>query len=200
MEIYRKTAKVTLSPVKVHPDLKGNVISITNDVEKNYTDTMIYLLELGVEAHLKSKISGGTPYTEDNFPVPINDTVEKPKPVITTKVAINPVIKKEPKHNKAAFMANLISRGADPQHTADWMTTRKVFTETAFKSTLTQIEKSGLTVAQAVEMAAENGWKGFKASYVNESFDVATARGGVSQASKYDNPSQPALIGESYES
>ena len=41
-------------------------------------------------------------------------------------------------------------------------------TKTALKGFLTQVEKAGITVAQAVEIAAEKSWSGFQASwYVN---------------------------------
>lgn len=56
MTFHKKVAKVTLSPVKVHPDLKGSVIAVSNQLEKNYTDTMTYLLQAGIDAHLNSNV------------------------------------------------------------------------------------------------------------------------------------------------
>ena len=56
MEFKRKPAKVNLSPLRVEPDLKSQIIAVSNQIDKNYTETMTYLLEAGIKAHLLSNI------------------------------------------------------------------------------------------------------------------------------------------------
>ena len=67
------------------------------------------------------------------------------------------------------FKLVLIEMGADKEVTSDWMIVRKKKkasnTKTALKGFLTQVEKAGITVAQAVEIAAEKSWSGFQASW-----------------------------------
>ena len=85
--------------------------------------------------------------------------------------------KKVKQWGKSRFASELISLGAEKQFVDDWMKSRKTFTETAFNGTIKQIEKSGLTVNDAVRLSAENGWVGFKAEYVkseNIPFDQIT--------------------------
>lgn len=69
--------------------------------------------------------------------------------------------------SRALSVDNLVAEGVDPQHAADWIKARgKVpLTETAWKAVKTEAEKAGITVAQAVQRAAENGWRGFKAGW-----------------------------------
>lgn len=70
------------------------------------------------------------------------------------------------KWGKKRFADELVNLGADRQHANDWMTSRKAFTETAFKSTIKHINKTGKTVFEIVELCAEKGWKGFDAKYM----------------------------------
>ncbi len=74
-----------------------------------------------------------------------------------------------PKFN---FKAELLALGVDKNVLDDWMKTRKTKkssnTETAFKRLMTEIKKSGLSVAAAVEFAAGKEWKGFQADWYNK--------------------------------
>lgn len=76
------------------------------------------------------------------------------------------IVVKTPKFN---FKAELIKLGADKQKLDDWMVVRKSKrasnTETALTGFLTQVEKAGITVSEAVKVSAENSWSGFKASW-----------------------------------
>ena len=66
---------------------------------------------------------------------------------------------------------DLVSMGCDPEHVEDWFEVRKAkrkpLTETALKRMVTEATKAGLTLRDAVEKCAEEGWLGFKASYVS---------------------------------
>ena len=76
---------------------------------------------------------------------------------------------------KFDFKGALLSLGVDESVLSDWMEVRRKKkasnTQTAFKALLTQIDKSGLSVNDAVVTAAENGWKGFKAEWVKSNED-----------------------------
>jgi len=79
------------------------------------------------------------------------------------------------KWNKKHFANELIKLGANEQHANDWMKSRKAFTETAFNGTINQINKSGKSVYEVVAICAENGWKGFKAEYVEGRHSIPKA-------------------------
>ena len=76
-EYYKKKSKVMLSPVKVQQELKDGVIGVSSQKQKNYTDTMIYLLELGINAHLMQNMKDG-PITDRKEFEPKREE-EKPK-------------------------------------------------------------------------------------------------------------------------
>tara|TARA_R110000796_G_scaffold205127_1_gene321152 strand:- start:162 stop:671 length:510 start_codon:yes stop_codon:yes gene_type:complete len=67
------------------------------------------------------------------------------------------------------FKNELLALGADKQKVSDWMIVRKdkkaSNTETALKGFLTEVNKAGISVAEAVKVAAESSWSGFKASW-----------------------------------
>ena len=66
----------------------------------------------------------------------------------------------------------LVADGVDQQAAEDWLTNRKAkdlpLTPTAWKQTKDEAGKAGLTPAQAVSVAAGNGWAGFKAKWATE--------------------------------
>lgn len=76
------------------------------------------------------------------------------------------VVAKAPKFD---FKAELISLNVDADILNDWMQVRQkkkaANTKTALKGLLSEVEKSGLSVAEAVKVSAENSWSGFKASW-----------------------------------
>lgn len=64
----------------------------------------------------------------------------------------------------------LVAAGVDPQHAADWLSVRRAkalpLTATAWADTRAEAAKAGVTVAEAVRMAAAHGWGGFRAAWV----------------------------------
>jgi len=92
------------------------------------------------------------------------------KPITNNHKPIKDIAEQAPKFS---FKNELLSLGADKDILDDWLTVRKKKkasnTKTALKSLLTEINKSGLTVNQAVEMAASSSWGGFKAEWVKTS-------------------------------
>lgn len=61
--------------------------------------------------------------------------------------------------------------GVDAQHAADWLAVRKAkrlpLTQTAWSETKAEAAKAGVSVAEAVRMAAAHGWGGFRASWLS---------------------------------
>lgn len=64
----------------------------------------------------------------------------------------------------------LISVGCDAQAAKDWLAIRKQkklpLTATALKTIQSEADKAGVTLANAIEIAASNSWAGFKASWL----------------------------------
>jgi hypothetical protein len=87
--------------------------------------------------------------------------------------------KKEKKTTRVAALsvADLVSQGVLREHAEDWFKTRKVpLTRTAWAAVVAEAEKAGLTIAEAVKIAAERQWRGFKAEWIHPA-DRAAATG-----------------------
>ena len=71
---------------------------------------------------------------------------------------------------KFNFANALVSQGADQKLISEYMEVRKakkaVNSETAFKSLISEQQKSGLTLNRVLEHCVVNSWKGFKAEWV----------------------------------
>lgn len=78
---------------------------------------------------------------------------------------------KRVKADASVSVQDLVSEGVDPAHARDWFMIRKdkgakKLTVTAWKAVKTEAEKARMTPAQAVKIAAENTWQGFKAAWL----------------------------------
>lgn len=84
--------------------------------------------------------------------------------------------REEKKPNTKAEQKNwvqtLTQLGVDHDHAKDWLEVRKgknaKMTETALKGVQREAAKAGLSLAQAIKMAAENAWQGFKAEWITK--------------------------------
>ncbi|MCP4802640.1 MAG: hypothetical protein GY891_07230 [Bacteroidetes bacterium] len=76
------------------------------------------------------------------------------------------IVAKAPKFD---FKNELLLLGVDKQVLEDWLTVRKnrkaSNTKTAFNGLIREVEKSCLTVGEAIEVSAQNSWTGFKAQW-----------------------------------
>lgn len=81
--------------------------------------------------------------------------------------------KKNTKRVPRLTVEDLVSAGVDENHARDWMEIRRLkkqpLTQTAWAAVKAESEKAGLTIPQAIEAAAANGWGGFKASWLERS-------------------------------
>lgn len=79
--------------------------------------------------------------------------------------------KAEPRDKtRAQWIAELASLGVDKKHAGDWLTIRKQkrspLTDTALEGVKREAVEAGVTLPEAIRIAAENGWQGFKASWL----------------------------------
>lgn len=81
----------------------------------------------------------------------------------------SPEAPKQPRRNWVKELAKL---GVDEKHAKDWMTARKQkkspMTDTALEGVIREAAKAGITLDDAVKIAAENSWVGFKASWMDK--------------------------------
>jgi len=79
---------------------------------------------------------------------------------------------------------------AQPQHVRDWITARKVpLTLTAWEGIKREADKAGITVAHAVQVCAEKGWRGFNAGWY-QNLNVA-----VGQTARASPDAYPPVTG-----
>ena len=88
---------------------------------------------------------------------------------------------------KFNFANALVSQGADQKLISEYMEVRKakkaVNSETAFKSLISEQQKSGLTLNQVLEHCVVNSWKGFKAEWIK---NQSTVHGQQNKPSRWD--------------
>ena len=84
----------------------------------------------------------------------------------SNKEVTKDIVAKAPKFD---FKSELLLLAVNPEILEDWLTVRKkkkaANTKTAFTGLITEINKSGLSVPDAIKVSAENSWSGFKASW-----------------------------------
>lgn len=87
---------------------------------------------------------------------------EKPKTYEQAKAVVRGITKEK------LIADDLVALGVDEQVAKDWLVARKVpLTKTALIGVINQAELAKLSIAKAVQHSAENGWRGFKADWLN---------------------------------
>jgi len=76
----------------------------------------------------------------------------------------------KPERAKNVTASDLAGMGVNEQHAKDWLAVRKQkkapLTPTAMAATKREADKAGLSIPEAIRIAAESGWAGFKAEWV----------------------------------
>ena len=73
---------------------------------------------------------------------------------------------------------DLVNLGVDEQVANDYLATRKTkLTQTALNGIIKQADLANLTLCQAIEIAAENGWQSFKAEWYNKPQTLSNPKG-----------------------
>jgi uncharacterized protein YdaU (DUF1376 family) len=115
-------------------------------------------------ARLAKQVNGRSTDVQRTFN-DISTDVQLPTPTPTPKEKTEP-------RSRCVSVDNLVSEGVAEPHARDWIAIRKakklVLTPTAWTATKLEALKANLSPAQAVQMAAENGWAGFKAAWVEQ--------------------------------
>lgn len=99
-------------------------------------------------------------------------------------------VKEQVKEERFNFRYALLSLGVDEKLVGEWMQVRKdkkaTNTETAFKHLKTEIQKSGLSAQECIEMAVVGSWKGFKAEYAKNQTNNGQRKAHQSERQNYE--------------
>jgi hypothetical protein len=80
--------------------------------------------------------------------------------------------KKRSKRAGLLTQSHLVAEGVSESAARDWLAVRKSakapLTETAWNAVKTEAAKANLTIAEAVKIAAERGWRSFKADWLKD--------------------------------
>lgn len=122
-------------------------------------------------------------FNERSTDVQLPEPEPLPEPTNTQPSAVveTPGVSPKQPRVKVLTIKDLMAEGVSEQHAADWLKVRKdkkaPLTVTAWEGVKREAELARLTPAQAVKTSAENGWQGFKASWLDRiSGPVAEAR------------------------
>jgi len=102
--------------------------------------------------------------------MPESDILECPKRAnIHTENTIQRIQQRDTRSRATVCIDDLIGMGVDSEHARDWLAIRKSknlpLTNTALKKIQSEADAAGITLADAIRIAASEGWAGFKASW-----------------------------------
>lgn len=131
------------------------------------------------QANRQNGKSGGRPRKPENNP---DGSEEKPKdnlnhkPLTTNQEQINNIgdqqADADSKPKRRSWVKELVASGVDEKFAKDWLEVRKAkkasMTDTALDAIKREAEIAGITLGEAVRIAAENSWQGFKASWLKK--------------------------------
>lgn len=139
--------------------------------KQNHTNVYHLTISKGAKNGSEPHSLGGgeprSPITSNSFE-PVNETCIAHEAQHKRAAVAKP--KKTDTHS--ADLAALENMGVETQLAKDWLQTRKEkragsLTQTVMAALQREAEKAGLTVPQAVQVAAERGWARFNASYLH---------------------------------
>ena len=131
------------------------------------------------EKNRQNGAKGGRPKPNNNPVGSQSDAKHNPnqEPITNNQEPITKEIK--PRASRKAqpdgclTVSDLVAQGVDEQHASDWFKARKSkgaksLTKTAWDAVKAEALNAGVTPAEAVKIAAENTWQGFKASWMSK--------------------------------
>jgi len=131
------------------------------------------------EKNRQNGAKGGRPKPNNNPVGSQSDAKHNPnqEPITNNQEPITKEIK--PRASRKAqpdgclTVSDLVAQGVDEQHASDWFKARKSkgaksLTKTAWDAVKAEALNAGVTPAEAVKIAAENTWQGFKAAWLNQ--------------------------------
>jgi len=158
------TRETGLSVSQIRTSLK-KLIS-TNEIASKSQARSTVITVLGYDSHQDSDKPDDKLMTLKSQPDDNEIATDKNLRTKELKKVTKEIVASTPKFN---FKSELLALGVDGDVLQDWLDVRKkkkaTNTKTAFNGLLTEINKSGLSVPNAIKVSAENSWAGFKASW-----------------------------------
>lgn len=97
-------------------------------------------------------------------------TSQSPEIGVKEGKAASPPARKRATPSATVTVADMASEGVAEQHATDWLAIRRAkrlpLTPTAWADAKAEAAKAGMSVAEAIQASAANGWAGFRASWV----------------------------------
>lgn len=114
-------------------------------------------------------------HTERNADASVFDANQEPRTNNQEPITkeIKPRASRKAQPDGCLTVSDLVAQGVDEQHASDWFKARKSkgaksLTKTAWDAVKAEALNAGVTPAEAVKIAAENTWQGFKASWMSK--------------------------------
>lgn len=131
------------------------------------------------EKNRQNGAKGGRPKPNNNQVGSQSDAKHNPNQEPITKnqepitKEIKPRASRKAQPDGCLSVSDLVAQGVDEQHASDWFKARKSkgaksLTKTAWDAVKAEALNAGVTPAEAVKIAAENTWQGFKAAWLNQ--------------------------------
>ena len=159
------SSETSLSVSKIRTAIK-KLISTNEIASKSHSQHTVFTM-INYDMYQDDDKQNNKPVTNESQ---MNDkqiaTNKNDKNVNNEKNDKKDIVAKAPKFD---FKNELLLLGVDKQVLEDWLTVRKnrkaSNTKTAFNGLIKEVEKSGLTIGEAIEVSAQNSWIGFKAQW-----------------------------------
>ena len=104
---------------------------------------------------------------------------------------IEEYVEKDKEVNKFSFLKELIAIGVERQIAEEWIKVRRnkklTQTETAFKKTKNEIDRSGRCANDCITLCVERSWGGFKAEWMQREIPITSREGFTDQNNKNDD-------------
>lgn len=117
--------------------------------------------------------------------------LSKTESKIEANTKIEEDVEKDKEVNKFSFLKELMGIGVERQIAEDWIKVRRnkklTQTETAFKKTKNEIERSGRCANDCITLCVERSWGGFKAEWMQREIPIISREGVTNQNNKNDD-------------
>ena len=117
--------------------------------------------------------------------------LSKTESKIEANTKIEEDVEKDKEAKKFSFLKELMGIGVERQIAEDWIKVRRnkklTQTETAFKKTKNEIERSGRCANDCITLCVERSWGGFKAEWMQREIPIISREGVTNQNNKNDD-------------
>ena len=117
--------------------------------------------------------------------------LSKKESKIEANIKIEEDIEKDKEGKKFSFLKELMGIGVERQIAEEWIKVRRnkklTQTETAFKKTKNEIERSGRSANDCITLCVERSWGGFKAEWMQREIPAQTQVANITQNNNNDD-------------